>query len=146
MQKKDAKTTATVSATAKDVAKSVAKTVDAKAKETVKDAVKAVETKAKDTTESVKAATKKATTAKKPAAKKTTTKKTAKVEQKTQIIVQYNSSEVEIADIEEKIKAQFISEGHRAGSIKKLSIYIKPEDYAAYYVINEKFSGRVDLF
>lgn len=48
--------------------------------------------------------------------------------------------------IEEKVKAQFVAEGHRAGAIKKLDIYIKPEENAAYYVINEKFSGRVDLF
>ena len=29
---------------------------------------------------------------------------------------------------------------------KMVNIYIKPEEYSAYYVINDKFSGRVDLF
>lgn len=62
------------------------------------------------------------------------------------MVVQYQNNDTEIATLEERVKAQFVAEGHRAGAIKKLDIYIKPEEYAAYYVINEKFSGRVDLF
>ncbi len=62
------------------------------------------------------------------------------------MVMQYQNNDTEIAMIEEKVKAQFVAEGHRAGAIKKLDIYIKPEENAAYYVINEKFSGRVDLF
>ena len=40
----------------------------------------------------------------------------------------------------------FVAEGHRAGCIKTLNIYVKPEEYKAYYVINDKFFGSVDLF
>ncbi len=65
---------------------------------------------------------------------------------KTEIILQYGSQESDVCKLEEKVKAAFVAEGHRAGTIKSLNIYVKPEDYAAYYVINEKFSGRVDLF
>ena len=43
-------------------------------------------------------------------------------------------------------KKQFVAEGHRAGCIKTLNIYVKPEEYKAYYVINDKFFGSVDLF
>lgn len=81
--------------------------------------------------------------------KKTTAKaaKAAKKEPvKPEIIVQYQNSEVDTAAVEERVKAQFVAEGHKAGFIRKLSIYIKPEEYSAYYVINDKFSGRVDLF
>ena len=81
--------------------------------------------------------------------KKTTAKdtKAAKKEPvKPEIIVQYQNSEVDTAAIEERVKDQFVAEGHKAGFIRKLSIYIKPEEYSAYYVINDKFSGRVDLF
>ena len=46
----------------------------------------------------------------------------------------------------EKAKAQFVAEGHRESSIKSLRVYLKPEDGAAYYVINDKIAGRVDLF
>lgn len=88
-----------------------------------------------------------AKTAKKPAAKteaKTTTKKTAKFE--PEVIVQYQGNEAEQAEIIERIKAQFVSEGHRAGNIKSLKVYIKPEDGAVYYVINDKNAGKVNLF
>lgn len=78
--------------------------------------------------------------------KKTTVKATKKEPVKPEIIVQYQNSEVDTAAIEERVKAQFVAEGHKAGFIRKLSIYIKPEEYSAYYVINDKFSGRVDLF
>lgn len=78
----------------------------------------------------------------KPGRKPGQTKKPAQI----RMVVQYQNNDTEIASIEERVKAQFVAEGHRAGAIKKLDIYIKPEEYAAYYVINEKFSGRVDLF
>ena len=78
--------------------------------------------------------------------KKTTAKATKKEPVKPEIIVQYQNSEVDTAAIEERVKSQFVAEGHKAGFIRKLSIYIKPEEYSAYYVINDKFSGRVDLF
>ena len=79
--------------------------------------------------------------------KKTVVKAAAKsAEVKPQLIVQYQNNEVDTVVVEERVKAQFISEGHKASTIKKVSIYIKPEEYSAYYVINDKFSGRVDLF
>lgn len=80
-------------------------------------------------------------------AKKTAAKTTAKKEAvKSQYIVQYQNNEVELEKIEERVKAQFVSEGHKAATIKKINVYVKPEEYSAYYVINDKFSGRVDLF
>ena len=89
----------------------------------------------------------KATKATKAPAKKAAAKTTAKKEAvKSQYIVQYQNNEVELEKIEERVKAQFVSEGHKAGTIKKINVYVKPEEYSAYYVINDKFSGRVDLF
>lgn len=126
------------------------KAVEAKAEETKK----AVETKAEETKKAVAAKTeetksaveKKAKTAK-TAVKKAAAKATAKaVEVNTKVIIQYQNNEAEMDKLEEKIKAQFVADGHRISSIKKLNIYVKPEDYSAYYVINEKFFGRVDLF
>ncbi|MCR5677012.1 MAG: DUF6465 family protein [Agathobacter sp.] len=84
--------------------------------------------------------------AKKAPAKKAPAKKAATAKETTSVIVQYQNNEVNVASVEERVKAQFISEGHTAASIKKVAIYVKPEEFAAYYVINEKFSGRVDLF
>lgn len=111
---------------------------------------KPVEKKAVEIKEAAKAATEKAKeTAKatKTTAKKTVAKVAAKtVAVKAQTIVQYQNHEVDTEKVEERVKAQFVSEGHKAASIKKMNIYIKPEEYSAYYVINDTFSGRVDLF
>ena len=116
----------------KEAAKAATKTATAKAKETAK----VVEAKAKETVKATK------TNAKKSVAKAAA--KTVAI--KAQTIIQYQNNEVDTAKVEERVKAKFVSEGHKAASIKKMNIYIKPEDYSAYYVINDKFSGRVDLF
>lgn len=161
-----------VKAEVKEAVKAVAKTATTKAKETAevakktaektaeaakKTAEKTAETAKKTAEKTAETAKKTAETAKKTAEKTVeTTKETAKktvadvaaktVSVKATTIVQYQNNEADITKVEEKVKAQFVSEGHKAASIKKLNIYIKPEEYSAYYVINDKFSGRVDLF
>lgn len=77
---------------------------------------------------------------------KTTTKKAVKEEMKPEVFIQYQGKEAIVAEAVEKAKAEFVADGHRVSSIKSLQIYLKPEEYAAYYVINQKFAGRVDLF
>ena len=127
----------------KEVVKAVAKTATAKAKETAEAAKKNAE----KTAEAAKKTAEKTAEAAKKTAKKTVAKVAAKTAVvKAATIVQYQNNEVDTTKVEEKVKAQFVSEGHKAASIKKLNIYIKPEEYSAYYVINDKFSGRVDLF
>jgi len=134
--------------------KETAAKVETKAAETTAVAKEAVE---KAATTAKKTATKTAATAKKTAAKtataaKTTAKKTvAKAAAKTSTVksvvtVQYQNNEVDLAKVEENVKAAYVAEGHTAASIKKVEIYVKPEEYSAYYVINGKSSGRVDLF
>ena len=121
---------------------------------TVKQAVKPVEVKKEETVaqpvsepkDTVKKTTAKAAKAAKAAKTAKEAKPAKKEPVKPEIIVQYQNSEVDTAAVEERVKAQFVAEGHKAGFIRNLSIYIKPEEYSAYYVINDKFSGRVDLF
>lgn len=115
----------------------------------VKD-VKVEETKTTKAAAAKKDTTKKATTAKKEtAAKKETTAKkatTAKKEATVDVFVQFAGNQALVASVEERVKAAYVAEGHRASSIKTLKIYIKAEENAAYYVINEDNVGRVDLF
>lgn len=126
----------------KAVEKTTEKVEKAVEKTTEKVAEKAAEVKA-DVKDTVKKTTAKAA----KTAKTAKVAKTAKKEPvKPEIIVQYQNSEVDTAAVEERVKAQFVAEGHKAGFIRKLNIYIKPEEYSAYYVINDRFSGRVDLF
>lgn len=121
-----------------DVAEAAAKkaeVVEEKAKEVAKATTKAVVEKAEPVVK--KAATK---------ARAATKAKKEKQPAKTEIIVQYQQNAANLGELEDKVKKQFVAEGHRAGCIKTLNIYVKPEEYKAYYVINDKFFGSVDLF
>lgn len=74
-----------------------------------------------------KAAAKKATTAKKAPAK------AAKVE--NNIYVQFSGMEFDTAAIEKAVKADYTAKNGKK-DMKSVSIYIKPEDMKAYYVID----------
>ena len=75
-----------------------------------------------------------------------TAKKAAKEELKPEVYIQYQGREGVVEDAIKKVTEQFVAEGHRASTIKSLQLYLKPEENAAYYVINQKIAGRVDLF
>ena len=144
-----------VKAEVKESVKDAAKKVETVAETTVKKAEAAAETTAKKVEEKAETVAKKAeakaeTATKKVEKAKTTVKKaakkTVKEPAKTEFIVEFQGNAASVANLEDKVKAQFVAEGHRAGCIKTLNIYIKPEDYKTYYVINDKFTGSVDLF
>ena len=48
-------------------------------------------------------------------------------------------------ELKEKVRAAYVAEGHYAASIHDLRLYVKPEDGKAYFTINQKFSGSVEL-
>lgn len=125
-----------------NMAKKVTEIVDetVKTEEVVEKKAPAKKTAAKKTT-TKKAADEDAAVEKK-AAKKTTAKKAADVE----VFIQFAGNQAVQKDVEDRIKAAFVAEGHKESSIKSIKIYVKPEENAAYYVINEDNVGRVDLF
>ncbi len=57
--------------------------------------------------------------------------------------IQYAGKEVSQKDIIETVAAQYIEEGHEAGSIDTIELYIKPEDNVVYYVINGTDTGKI---
>lgn len=118
-----------------------------KAAKAVQEAAKAVEAAADKTADAVETVAEKTASTVKRVAKKAPAKK-EKEPTKTNMILQFGSNgEVNLSDLEEKIKAQFVAEGHRAGCIRNLDVYVKPEEGKAYYVINGgKFTGDVYLF
>ena len=122
--------------TVKNVTKAPAKTeVKAPVKAEVKTettAPKAEEVKAEVKEEAKKAPAKKATP--------------AKAEIKAALYVQFAGNEVTEADIIDKVKAAYVAEGHKESAIKEINLYVKPEEYAVYYVINDKAIGKVNLF
>lgn len=120
------------------------KTVEAKKTETTAKA-------AEDTAKAEKAA-KKATATKKAATKTATAKKTAtkkKAEEKetmtNHVFIQTNYSEIVADDVIKKALEAYKAEGNKA-KVNNINVYIKPEENAAYYVVNDTVAGRVDIF
>lgn len=74
-----------------------------------------------------------------------TTKKVEKAEKQEAVYVQFAGEEFVVEEVMEKAKAAYVAEGHRVSAIKSIRLYIKPEERKAYYVINEKAAGSIDL-
>lgn len=59
-------------------------------------------------------------------------------------ILQYQDREVTLDELAEAAKAAFKAEKKRT-PVTELKIYVKPEEHAAYYVVNDSFSGKLDF-
>ena len=59
------------------------------------------------------------------------------------VYVQYQESEVEVDELIERAREVFREE-HKRTPIKELRLYVKPEERAAYYVINDKVDGKLE--
>lgn len=81
----------------------------------------------------------------KPAKATKTSKETKSSDNKVEVFVEHMGKQYKVEDVIAKIRETWIAEGHRVGSIKSLSVYIKPEESKAYYVINDKNVGGVNL-
>ena len=97
-----------------------------------------------ETKEPVKATvTEKTTEEVKAPAKKTTAKK---AEVKTEMFLQFAGKEYTEKEIFQKVKDVWTKVlKNKVGDLKDVKIYLKPEDSAAYYVINGDTTGRVEL-
>lgn len=103
----------------------------------------------------VKAAAVKTASAAKKTVKKAATKtavkasaavNAAKEELMTDVFVQFGDREAAIKNVVARVKEAYVNEGHKLSQIKSVQVYIKPEENAAYYVINKKAAGKIDLF
>lgn len=136
-----------VSVAKNNTPKSDIKTTEVKAAAPVKEEVKAAPVKKEET---VKAAPAPKKAAKKPAKK--TARKGAKrgpkpaSERTVELYVQYGSKEVSYTDLITRIKDMWKEQGKRETSLKSLNVYVKPEEFKAYYVINDgKVTGEIDF-
>ena len=77
--------------------------------------------------------------------KKTEPKKAEKKEVVQNVYVQFAGKEILTSELVAQVTEKWVALGHRASSIKSLNLYVKPEDQAAYYVINGKESGKIEL-
>lgn len=60
------------------------------------------------------------------------------------VYIQYQDVEVSTKELIYRAKADF-DRTHHMALINQLTLYIKPEEHASYYVVNGDFSGKVDL-
>ena len=137
-----------INAPAKTVETAKAETA-VKAETEVKEAPKAETVKAEVKAEPAKAEAPKTEAKKAPAKRgpkpKTEAKKAEKKEAVQNVYVQFAGKEISTAALTELVTEKWVALGHRASSIKSLDLYVKPEDSAAYYVINGKESGKIEL-
>lgn len=97
--------------------------------------VKAAEVKAETKTEAPKAEEKKAEEPKKET-KKAPAKRVAAKDIKTSVVVQFAGKEVTEKELIAAVKKAYTKKGNKVGDIKTIEIYVKPEENAAYYVVN----------
>lgn len=126
----------------KNVKKDAAAVQETKAVET-KAAAPAAEAKAETPVAEPKAAPAKKTA--RTAAKRAVKAAAPAPEKLEELVIQYGVMEWKGAELMERAKAAYAAEGHRISSIKSLSLYVKPEERKAYYVVNEKTTGSIDL-
>ena len=107
-------------------------TVEVKAAE----AAETKEVKAEAKAEAPKAEAKKAEEPKKETAKKAPAKRTTAKDIKTSVVVQFAGKEVTEKDLIAAVKKAYTKKGNKVGDIKTIEIYVKPEESAAYYVVN----------
>lgn len=81
-----------------------------------------------------------------PVKEKAAPVKKASVNVSEEVFVQFGNSEVLTKDIVEKVKDAYVAEGYTADSVKKIRVYIKPEEGMAYYVVNDDYASGISLF
>lgn len=81
---------------------------------------------------------------------KTDSKKTSKKkeEMKPEVIIQHMGNDISVENLSvektvDKIVEMYVAERNYKASIKSLQVYIKPEENAAYYVINQRKNGKI---
>ena len=102
----------------------------------------AKQTEAKKTTAKKEAEPKKAVETKTAAPRKTTAKKK---EITTTVYIEYLGKQVDVKDSVPEIKQLWRKAGHKIRDIKDIKFYAKPEDSKIYFVVNDEFSGSVEL-
>lgn len=75
--------------------------------------------------------------------KKAVKKAAPKKEMKTSVVVEYKGKQVEEKEMIAAVKKAWTKSGRRIGEIKTMTLYVKPEENAVYYVINGIDTGAV---
>ena len=86
---------------------------------------------------------------KKTATRKTTVRKAAATKKsavKETIYLQYLGKEINKDDVVKSVKEVWTKQlKNKAGDLKSIDLYLKPEENAVYYVINGEVTGSLDI-
>lgn len=74
-----------------------------------------------------------------------TAEKKAAAKRVEEIYLQAGGQEWNISDCRERAAADYAAQGHTEAGIKKLAVYLKPDEGKAYYVVNDTENGSIDL-
>ena len=153
------KETKTVKAAAKDAVKAAAVTAAKVEKSAEKAAAEVKTTAASVSSKAAEVTTKAATTTKKTVkAAETVAEKTVKAAGeavkkapvrkavKETVYLQYLGKEINKDDLTAQVRDIWTGEmKQKAADLKSITLYLKPEENAAYYVINGETTGRINL-
>ena len=94
-----------------------------------------------------KKASAKAVAEEKPAKKAAPAKKPAKKAEKaeTEVYFEFAGRQVKAADVTKAVEAACKANGVKSADVKGVKVYVKAEDNAAYYVLANGESGKIDL-
>ena len=129
--------------TAKEAATKAAKAVETKAKKAATVTAAAVESAAQKAEETAaKTAAKAEKTVKKAVAKAPARKKAVK----ETVYLQYLGKEIDKDMLIAKVREIWTGElGNKEADLKDITLYLKPEENAAYYVVNQDVTGKINL-
>lgn len=122
-----------------------AETVEKKVEKAAKE-VKAEKPAEKKVAAVAKKVVKKAETAAAAVAKKAekaVKKESAPKAEKATVILQFAGKDTKMTDVLEAAKKAYKADNKEA--IKSIVLYVKPEDNAAYYVVNDTVTGKIEL-
>ena len=117
------------------------KKAEEKIVEPVKKVVKKAAAPAKKAADKAKTVAKKAADETKKTVAKVAEKKEAAA--KAAVVLQFAGKEINTDEIVKAAKKAY-AESNKA-AVKNITVYVKPEDNAAYYVVNGDVTGKIDL-
>lgn len=64
---------------------------------------------------------------------------------KSELTIQYAGNDCKESDLIAKAKDAYKAAGNKASDIKKLDLYVQPENSIVYYVVNDDFNGEFQI-
>ncbi len=64
---------------------------------------------------------------------------------KSELTIQYGGNDNTETELIAKAKEAYKEAGNKVSDIKKLDLYVQPENSMVYYVVNDEFNGEYQI-